>query len=171
MATAATNLDINSIVSQLMTVERQPIAKLAIKEASYQAKLSAYGSVKGAVGSFQSAVQSLNSASNFQPLKATASDATVFSATAASTAVAGTYTLEVSSLARPAAPPPSARALRPPLLLILAPSAAALLIPAAAITAERLLPPTAMVPTASPSTAATIRCKASAMRSMPPAWG
>ena len=100
MATAATNLDINSIVSQLMTVERQPIAKLAIKEASYQAKLSAYGSVKGAVGSFQSAVQSLNSASNFQPLKATASDATVFSATAASTAVAGTYTLEVSSLAQ-----------------------------------------------------------------------
>src|SRR4030067_3759917 len=100
MVTSATNLDINSIVSQLMTVERQPINKLNVKEAGYQAKLSAYGSVKGAVSSFQSAVQSLSSASNFQSLKATPSDTTIFSASAASTAVAGTYSLEVTSLAQ-----------------------------------------------------------------------
>jgi len=100
MATSATNLDVNSIVSQLMTVERQPISKLNVKEASYQAKLSAYGSVKGAVSSFQTSTQSLSSASNFQPLKATPSDTTVFSASAASTAVAGTYSLEVTSLAQ-----------------------------------------------------------------------
>lgn len=100
MAVSSTNLDINSIISQLMTVERQPLSKLDIKEASYQAKLSAYSSVKGAVSSFQSALQSLSNAANFQPLKATPSDATVFSASAASTAVAGTYTLEVSSLAQ-----------------------------------------------------------------------
>lgn len=100
MVTSATNLDINSIISQLMTVERQPIAKLNIKEASYQAKLSAYGSVKGAVSSFQSAVQGLSGTSNFQTLKATPSDTTIFSASAASTAVAGTYSLEVTSLAQ-----------------------------------------------------------------------
>src|SRR5574340_363771 len=85
MATSATSattstsgLDVNTIVSQLMTVERQPIAKLNAKEASYQAKLSAYGSVKGAVASLQSAVQSLNSSSKFQAIRATASDTTVF---------------------------------------------------------------------------------------------
>jgi len=100
MATSATNLDVNSIVSQLMTVERQPIAKLNVKEAGYQAKLSAYGSVKGAVSGFQSIVQGLSSASNFQTLKATPSDTTIFSASAASTAVAGTYSLEVTSLAQ-----------------------------------------------------------------------
>ena len=100
MATSATNLDVNSIVSQLMTVERQPIAKLNVKEAGYQAKLSAYGSVKGAVSGFQSIVQGLSSASNFQTLKATPSDSTIFSASAASTAVAGTYSLEVTSLAQ-----------------------------------------------------------------------
>ncbi len=98
--TSSNNLDINSIVSQLMSVERQPISRLDVKEASYQAKLSAYGSVNGAVSSFQSAVQSLSSASNFQTLKATPSDATIFSASAASTAVAGTYSLEVTSLAQ-----------------------------------------------------------------------
>ena len=100
MATSATNFDVNSIVSQLMAVERRPIMKLDAKEASYQAKLSAYGSVKGAVASFQTAVQSLNSASKFQAVKATPSDATVFSASASSIAVAGTYSLEVTSLAQ-----------------------------------------------------------------------
>src|SRR4030067_1952379 len=99
MATSATNLHVNSIVSQLMTVERQPISKLNVKEAGYQAKLSAYGSVKSAVAGFQATMQSLSSASNFQSLKATPSDLTVFSASATSAAVAGAYSLEVSSLA------------------------------------------------------------------------
>lgn len=98
--TSSTGLDVNSIVSQLMTVERQPIKKLDVREAGYQAKLTAYGSVKGAVSSFQTALQSLNSASRFQSLKATSSDTTVFSASAASTAAAGTYSLEVTSLAQ-----------------------------------------------------------------------
>jgi flagellar hook-associated protein 2 len=100
MVTATSSLDVNSIVSQLMTVERQPITKLAAREAGYQAKLSAYGSVKGAVAGFQTALQGLNSASKFQTLTATASDATVFSASATSIAVAGTYSLEVTSLAQ-----------------------------------------------------------------------
>ena len=98
--TSTGNLDVNGIVSQLMAVEQQPITKLAVKEAGYQAKLSAYGSVKGAVASFQSAVQSLSSSSKFQAVKATASDTTVFSASASSIAVAGTHSLEVTSLAQ-----------------------------------------------------------------------
>ena len=55
--TGSTNLDINSIVSQLMTVERQPINRLDQKEAAFQAKLSAFGSVKWAVSGFQTALQ------------------------------------------------------------------------------------------------------------------
>jgi len=98
--TGSTNLDVNSIVSQLMTVERQPLAKLDTKEVSYQAKLTAYGSIKGAVASFQTAVQGLNSSSKFQAVKATPSDATVFSASASSIAVAGSYSLEVTKLAQ-----------------------------------------------------------------------
>ncbi|MFA7238594.1 MAG: flagellar filament capping protein FliD [Sulfuricellaceae bacterium] len=104
MATAATssstNLDVNSIVTQLMKVERMPIDKLDAKEASYQAKLTSYGTVKGAVSSFQTAVSDLNSATMFQSLKATPSDDTIFSATATSIATAGTYSLEVTSLAK-----------------------------------------------------------------------
>lgn len=98
MAIGATNLDINSIVSQLMSVERRPLSKLDQQEASYQAKLSAYGSIKGAIAGFQTALLGLNNAGIYQSLKASASDTTVFSASATSTAVAGTYSLEVTSL-------------------------------------------------------------------------
>ena len=96
----AASLDVNSIVSQLMTVERQPINKLNVKEAGYQAKLSAFGNVKGAVSSFQTALQGMVSASNFLSFKAISSDAAIFSATATSSATAGTYSLEVTSLAQ-----------------------------------------------------------------------
>lgn len=102
MATAisSSNLDVNSIVSQLMTVERQPINKLNVTEASHQTKLSAYGSIKGAVASFQTTMQSLSSSSKFTKLDALSSDDTILSATASSIAVAGTYSLEVTSLAQ-----------------------------------------------------------------------
>src|SRR5512146_2019181 len=96
-ATSSGSLDVNSIVNQLMTVERQPIAKLTAKEASYQAKLSAYGTVKGALSNFQTALQGLIGASKFQSLTATPSDATLFSASATGSAVPGTYSLEVTS--------------------------------------------------------------------------
>lgn len=98
--TSTTNLDVNGIVSQLMAVERQPITKLDAKEAGYQAKITAYGSVKGALASFQTAVQGLSSAGKFTALNATTSDDAVLSATASSIAVAGSYSLEVSSLAQ-----------------------------------------------------------------------
>lgn len=99
-ATSSSGLDVNSIVTQLMAVERQPLTKLNTQEASYQAKLSAFGTLNGAVSTFQSSVLGLSSPSLFQALKATPSDTTVFSASAASTAAAGSYTLDVISLAQ-----------------------------------------------------------------------
>lgn len=98
-ATTGTNIDVNSIVTQLMTLERKPISKLLAQEASYQSKLSAFGTVKGALASFQTALQGL-SASSFQAVKATPSDATVFAASASSTAAPGVYSLAVTSLAQ-----------------------------------------------------------------------
>ncbi|MFA5372073.1 MAG: flagellar filament capping protein FliD [Sideroxydans sp.] len=98
--TSTTNLDVNSIVTQLMAVERRPATKLDTKEAGYQAQLSAYGSIKGAVSGFQTALQGLNSVSKFQALKATSSDTAILSASATSIAVAGTYSVEVTSLAQ-----------------------------------------------------------------------
>lgn len=93
-------LDVNALVSQLMTVEQQPLAKLDKQEASYQAKLSAFGSIKGAVASFQSTMRTLSNASSFRTVTATASDTSVMSATALTSALPGNYSVEVSSLAQ-----------------------------------------------------------------------
>jgi len=101
VASAVTSgLDVNALVNQLMTVEQQPITKLATREASYQAKLSAFGTIKGAVASFQTSVSALSNASTFQPITATSSDTTVASASALTSALPGSYSFEVSSLAQ-----------------------------------------------------------------------
>lgn len=93
------NLDVNSIVSQLMAIEQQPLTALAKKEASYQAELSAFGTLKSALSTLQATAQSLASASTYTGMLATPSDATILTATATSTAAAGAYSIAVSQLA------------------------------------------------------------------------
>lgn len=99
-ATGSSGLDVASIVSQLMTVEQRPLASLATKEASIQAKLSALGSVKGALSSFQGVMARLSNINQLQSLTAASSDSTKLTASAANTAVAGTYAINVTSLAQ-----------------------------------------------------------------------
>lgn len=99
---SSSGIDVDAVVKGLMTIERQPIKTLDAKEASYQAKLTAFGTIKSLVASFQTAVKALGStsSSSFLAFKATPSDTSIFSASAGSTAVAGTYALEISSLAQ-----------------------------------------------------------------------
>jgi flagellar hook-associated protein 2 len=94
------NLDVNGIVTKLMSVESQPLQTLATKEASYQAKLSAYGSLNGALSAFQSSLSGLSSSDKFQSYTAAVTDIDIFSATATSKAVAGTYDVSVTKLAQ-----------------------------------------------------------------------
>jgi flagellar hook-associated protein 2 len=95
-----TNLDVKTIVSQLMSVERQPLAQLEKREASHQAKLSAFGSLKSALSTLQSAAQTINLSSTFSSVKASVADSTSLNATTSGSAVAGTYDIEVKSLAQ-----------------------------------------------------------------------
>lgn len=94
------SLDVNGIVSQLMTIEQQPLKKLDTQEADYQAKLSAYGTLKSGLSSLQDATTSLTNTASFQTNKATPSDSLVFTTSANSTAVAGKYSVDVTKLAK-----------------------------------------------------------------------
>lgn len=95
------NLDVNSIVTQLMSLERRPVDLLINKEAKFQAQLSAVGSLKGALSSFQSAVAGLANASKFVATKkAVVGDSAVISASASSSAAAGNFQLSVTQLAQ-----------------------------------------------------------------------
>lgn len=93
-------IDINSLVTKLMDAESQPLTQLNTKEAAYQAQLAAYGQVKSALSAFQSAVAGLESASNFQSIAADSADPSVYTASASSIAVPGTYSIEVVQLAK-----------------------------------------------------------------------
>ena len=94
------NLDVNNIVSQLMALERRPLQALDRKEATFQAQLSAFGTLKSALSTFQSAAAGLNDGSKFQAYKTTVGDSGIATASAANSAVPGSYALEVTQLAQ-----------------------------------------------------------------------
>jgi flagellar hook-associated protein 2 len=94
------NIDVNSIVTQLMDIEKQPLTLLDTKEASYQAKLSAYGVLRGGLASLQSAVSGLASLAKAPGFTASSSDTTVATASAAGNALSGSYSLNVTTLAQ-----------------------------------------------------------------------
>jgi flagellar hook-associated protein 2 len=96
-SSSASTLDVGSLVSQLMAVERRPIDKLNTQIAGYQTKISSFGTLKGLVSTFQTSLQGLND--NFQGFSTAPSDASIFSASATSAAAAGAYALDVTNLA------------------------------------------------------------------------
>ena len=93
-------IDISSIVSQLVDAERVPTTnRLDLKEAGLQAKITAYGALKGALSSFNSTLSSLSSLSTFQSVSATSSDTDQLTATASSTAASSIYNITLNNLA------------------------------------------------------------------------
>ncbi len=93
-------LDVNGIVSKLMSVEAQPLTTFDKKSATFQAKLSALGSVSGAISSFQSALSGLTSATSFQSISANSGDTSVMVGSATNKAVPGIYNVNVTQLAQ-----------------------------------------------------------------------
>jgi flagellar hook-associated protein 2 len=96
-------IDIESLVTKLVAAEGEPATnRINKKEATWQADLSAYGSLKSALSGFQKAVNTLNDPADFLGRTSTSSNTEVFSATADQTAVPGKYDIEVVQLAESA---------------------------------------------------------------------
>jgi flagellar hook-associated protein 2 len=94
-------LDINSLVSQLVSLEAQPPTnRYNREESSLQTRLSGLGIFKGAVSSLNSSLASLTSAATFQGRKASSSDSDVLTASASSIASEGVYDIDVTTLAK-----------------------------------------------------------------------
>lgn len=98
-------LDLNSLLSSLMQSEQQPLLALQKKEASYQSRISALGTLKSSLSSLQTAAQGFipgagqAAASKYASFSAAVADTAVASASATTGAVAGNYSLEVTALA------------------------------------------------------------------------
>jgi flagellar hook-associated protein 2 len=96
----ASGIDIKSIVSQLVALDRAPLQPLQRAASSLQSQLSVYGSLKSMVSTLGDAAAKLATSSGWSGVKASSSNATAVNATAAPGASAAGLSMEVQQLAR-----------------------------------------------------------------------
>ncbi len=92
-------LDVNSIVSQLVELERRPIAILQTQKTRLNTQLSSIGLVQSYMANLQSVAAQLGKADFWTKSVASSSDSTAVAATALASAVPASYSIEVLSLA------------------------------------------------------------------------
>ena len=94
-------LDIPTLVAQLVAADRAPTEnRINSQGTAATAKLSALSTIKSAMSNLQSALTSLNTNLSTPAFKSSAADGAGFTASSTSTATAGSYDIEVVSLAR-----------------------------------------------------------------------
>lgn len=91
-------LDVNSIVSALVNVERVPITRLQTQASTLQTQLSSYGKIQSYVAAVRDAARTLASPATWTQTIGSSSDAAVGIVTDGST-LPGSYKVEVQSLA------------------------------------------------------------------------
>jgi flagellar hook-associated protein 2 len=94
-------IDVSSLVSQLVAATyASQAANNARQTAAVTTQISALGSFKSALSTFQSALASVDTPASFNALTANSSDQSIFTASAGTGAVAGTYSVGVTQLAQ-----------------------------------------------------------------------
>lgn len=93
-------LDANSIVSQLVAIEKQALQPLQTKASTLQAQLSLYGTIKSQVSALADAADLLAKATSWSAQKSTASNPAAVTVSASAGASAATFSLDIMQLAR-----------------------------------------------------------------------
>lgn len=109
LSTVGSGLDIPTIVKQLVAAERKPEAnRINNQGTAATSKLSALGNIKSSLSSLQSAMEAMGKAADLRAYKTSVPEKSGFSATIVTDpstgktlAAAGTYNIEVVSLAQP----------------------------------------------------------------------
>lgn len=98
---AGSGLELETLVQKLISAEGAPrMNALAKREASVQAGISAFGSLKSALDQFRSGVRALNTDGALQQRSVSTGNSTLFSASASTTAAAGTHSIQVLGMAQ-----------------------------------------------------------------------
>lgn len=92
-------LDVQSIVSQLVALERAPIKQLQSQASTLQTRLSLYGSIKSQVSALGDAASKLATSMAWRAVTGTSSNSAAVGVTAGSGAQNGSYAVEVQQLA------------------------------------------------------------------------
>lgn len=92
-------LDVNSIVSQLVALEKQPLKTLALKATNEQAQVSAFGDIKSQFSALTDVATRISAAGVWGARNASSSNTGAATITAAGTANATSFSLDVDALA------------------------------------------------------------------------
>ncbi|GAB6145285.1 flagellar filament capping protein FliD [Desulfocicer niacini] len=95
----ASGLDTENIVSQLLTIQQQPITRLQSQEADYQLELTTYGTIQGYLDSLLTAAEAFDTEDELVSYTATSGDTDLFTVTADEDASFGSYNVTVQQLA------------------------------------------------------------------------
>ncbi len=93
-------LDVNSIVSQLVALEKRPLSALQQRAESIQTKISTYGQIKSQYQAVADAASKLRLDSTWNALTVKSTNATAVNATVSGVAQATSFSMEVQQLAR-----------------------------------------------------------------------
>lgn len=93
-------LDVKSIVTQLVAIERQPLTQLKTKASSIQTQLSLYGKLKSQISALGDAATVLAGAGGWNVQKASSSNAAAVGVSVGTSAVASDISVSVQQLAR-----------------------------------------------------------------------
>ena len=93
-------LDLNGLLDKIAAAEKAPLNAIKARQGSYNAKLSAYGTLQSLIDTLKSAATKLGDAGFMGGFKSTSSATGVLTSSADSTAAAGSYTVNVTALAK-----------------------------------------------------------------------
>lgn len=96
----ATGIDTTSLISQLMYLERAPERILSAKKKTIQSQVDVFNQIASALFSLKGLAAGMNTAATFRGMKVSVGDSKVATATASSSALPGTHSVTVNSLAR-----------------------------------------------------------------------
>ena len=93
-------LDVNSIVSQLVALEKQPLKALTVKATTVQAQMSSFGQVQSQFAALTDVATRLSAASAWTARSATSSNTSVATISVTAAASATSFSIDVDALAK-----------------------------------------------------------------------
>jgi flagellar hook-associated protein 2 len=93
-------LDVEGLVTKLMSLERQPVQQLKQRTDGLKTQVSAIGKLQSSLSGLRDSVTRLSRVDGFGAASATSSDATTVTASASNGAALGSYAIKVANLAQ-----------------------------------------------------------------------
>ncbi|HEX4461512.1 MAG TPA: flagellar filament capping protein FliD, partial [Polyangia bacterium] len=93
------NFDAETLITNMVTAEKAPETAMQTHQTDLKSQISTLGSIASGLQSLGTAATALSTTDDVQSISATSANSSIFTATAAATATAGTYNISVSALA------------------------------------------------------------------------